>query len=159
MLVFFVDQGLHIVSLWLVWRWLLGESDLHADALQPAPTWLGSYVTFFLIAAGYAFNGSGGTAIVRKLLERYPQSLPSAPDDESGKYAMGRTIGALERFTIYTLVLLDQWSALGFVIAAKSIACFKELERQVFADYYLIGTLGSMLVAVATGLLVRWFLL
>ena len=45
--------------------------------------------------------------------------------------------------------------ALGFVVAAKSVARFRELESQRFADYYLIGTLGSILVAIATGILVR----
>jgi len=50
------------------------------------------------------------------------------------------------------------WGALGFVIAAQSIARFKELDEKGFADYYLIGTLASVLVAliggVTTGLLI-----
>lgn len=60
----------------------------------------------------------------------------------------------LERFLAYALVLLGQWSALGLVLAAKSIARFRELENQDFADYYLIGTLSSLSVAVATGVIV-----
>ncbi len=58
------------------------------------------------------------------------------------------------RFLTYTLILLGEWSALGFILAAKSIARFRELERQSFADYYLIGTLMSISVAVGTGLIV-----
>ena len=50
------------------------------------------------------------------------------------------------------------FAILGLVLAAKSIARFKELERQAFADYYLIGTLASLLVAVASGIAVRWIL-
>jgi hypothetical protein len=107
-----------------------------------------------LIAGGLAFNGSGGTTIVRKLLERYPHTLPLSGDEPDGRYATGRTIGVLERIIIFTLVLLNQWAALGFVIAAKSLARFKELESQAFADYYLIGTLASVLVAVVTGIFI-----
>jgi hypothetical protein len=39
--------------------------------------------------------------------------------------------------------------------AAESIARFRELESKHFADYYLVGTLTSLLVAIASGILVR----
>lgn len=56
---------------------------------------------------------------------------------------------------ILTLVWLDQWSAIGFVLTAKSVARFKELENRAFAEAYLVGTLTSFLVAGASGLLLR----
>jgi hypothetical protein len=56
------------------------------------------------------------------------------------------------------MVLLGYWSALGFVIAAKSIARFKELDEKGFADYYLIGTLASVLVALLSGVTVNLLL-
>ena len=70
----------------------------------------------------------------------------------------GRTIGVLERFILLTLVILGQWGALGFVIAAKSIARFKDLDQRDFSERYLIGTLTSVAVAIASGLAVRGFL-
>jgi hypothetical protein len=59
---------------------------------------------------------------------------------------------------LLTLVILGQWGALGFVIAAKSIARFKDLDQRDFSERYLIGTLASVAVAIASGLAVRGFL-
>lgn len=158
---FFVDQSLHAVGLIAVWLWLrdLGAAYRPLDFVP--------YDTITLIAAwsvivsGLVFNGKGGTAIVRGLLSRYPAIVPrtevsdgpgvSGPDE----YEMGRTIGILERALVYVLVLAGQWAALGLVVAAKSIARFPELSNQRFADYYLLGTLASLLTALITGIAVR----
>jgi hypothetical protein len=66
--------------------------------------------------------------------------------------ARGRTIGALERALAMTLVVLGQFGALGLVVAAKSLARFKALEDRDFAEYFLIGTLASVLLALGGGL-------
>ncbi len=50
---------------------------------------------------------------------------------------------------------MGQWAALAVVLAAKSIARFEELRDRPFAEYYLVGTLASLLVAVLTGLAVQ----
>ena len=71
---------------------------------------------------------------------------------------MGKWIGILERILLLTLVLHDAWGAIGFVLAAKSVARFKELDDRRFGEYYLVGTLTSVLVAVASGLAVSWVL-
>jgi len=158
LLVFTADQTLHGVALLLAWLALRpGLPPARALFLLPAP-WLATYTACLLVAAGLAFNGAGGTTIVRRVLERYPATLTGIAEGDRDKYAMGRTIGVLERLLVFVLVLLDQWAALGLVLAAKSIARFKELERQAFADYYLIGTLTSLLVAVASGIAVHWIL-
>jgi hypothetical protein len=51
-----------------------------------------------------------------------------------------------------TLVVLGQFGALGLVVAAKSLARFKALEDREFAEYFLIGTLASLLLALGGGL-------
>ena len=55
-------------------------------------------------------------------------------------------------------MIVGQWGALGFVIAAKSIARFKDLDQRDFSERHLIGTLASVLVAIASGLAVQGFL-
>jgi hypothetical protein len=69
--------------------------------------------------------------------------------------ARGRAVGILERAVALTLVLLGQYGALGLVIAAKSLARFKALEDREFAEYFLVGTLASLLLALLGGLAVR----
>ncbi|NLF25267.1 MAG: DUF3307 domain-containing protein [Deltaproteobacteria bacterium] len=61
----------------------------------------------------------------------------------------GATIGFFERLFTVIFVYLGQFTALGFILAAKSLARFKLLsEDQSFSEYYLIGTLYSILFAV-----------
>jgi hypothetical protein len=152
---FFLDQGLHLATV-LVLFGILQSAGAQRNIVVPyASVWLPWVNQYGMILAGYAFNSRGGTAIVRKLLQEFPKVVPKPVEGEADEFAMGRTIGVLERFTVFTLVLLGQWGALGLVVAAKSIARFPELKDQNFSDYYLIGTLSSILVAVATGILVR----
>jgi hypothetical protein len=67
----------------------------------------------------------------------------------------GSWIGILERTIAVLSISQGQFSALGFVMAAKSLARFKLLsEDQSFAEYYLIGTLYSILFALLAYLLV-----
>lgn len=59
----------------------------------------------------------------------------------------GELIGELERIIIAMLILCNQYSALGFVLTAKSIARFKKLEDKDFAEKYLVGTLMSLTIS------------
>lgn len=66
------------------------------------------------------------------------------------EYNAGRVIGILERVFIYYFVLNAQFEAMGLILAAKSFARFRELEERKFAEYVLIGTLLSALLAMLT---------
>ena len=70
----------------------------------------------------------------------------------------GYYIGILERVIILTLGLMGEIGAIGFVIAAKSIARFKQLEDKRFAEKYLFGTLLSTLISLACVGYVKLFL-
>jgi hypothetical protein len=65
---------------------------------------------------------------------------------------VGATIGILERLLIVTFVLTGSQAAIGFVVAAKTLARFRQLEDRSFAEYYLLGTLASVAVALGSGL-------
>ena len=68
---------------------------------------------------------------------------------------VGATIGILERILIVTFVLAGADAAIGLVIAAKTIARFRQLDDRDFAEYYLLGTLASVSVAILTALVAR----
>ena len=70
----------------------------------------------------------------------------------------GRIIGKLERLIIVVLVMSNQLSGIGFVLTAKSVARFKQLENQDFAEKYLVGTLASVAIAIITSIVMRYFL-
>lgn len=76
----------------------------------------------------------------------------------SVEYKRGRVIGLLERLLLFYLVLGGHYGALGFVIAAKTMARFKNLEDRNFAEYFLVGTLLSLMAAGSVALLTQWLL-
>jgi hypothetical protein len=68
---------------------------------------------------------------------------------------VGATIGILERILIVVFVLTGSEAAVGFVVAAKTLARFRLLDDRDFAEYYLLGTLASVAVAIVSGLIAR----
>jgi len=97
------------------------------------------------VAGSPAADGSGGsTATVSGTVPSEPGGTPAR---------IGATIGALERLLIVAFLLTGAEAAIGFVIAAKTIARFKQLDDRGFAEYYLLGTLASVAVALGSGLL------
>lgn len=149
---FAVDQIVHLLIL-LGAALLLSRLPLRPWFPELATLSGGAYLAWFV--AAYAFNVNGSSSLVRAVLRRF--TPPEAADGEQP--GAGRVIGVLERLITLTLVLLDQWGALGFVLAAKSIARFKDLDQRLSAEYYLIGTLMSLALAVASALLLRLLLL
>ena len=106
------------------------------------------------LLAVVVFNGNGGSAIVGQTLSTLEAETP---EDEGPKGA-GRKIGILERWMILGLVWAGQWGAVGLVLTAKSIARFKKMDQQAFAEVYLVGTMTSVLVAMVSGALLRLML-
>ena len=70
----------------------------------------------------------------------------------------GKRIGQLERFLVLTFILVDQFAAIGFLLAAKSILRFgdtKEKDHRKINEYVLVGTMTSFAITIAFGLLIR----
>ncbi len=150
--IFLTDQALHGLTLLAAWWVLTRPAWMVAPSLpgwgllgDPALAWV---TRGAVVLAVLAFNHHGANAIVRGLL---PEPYRIGEDDE---VRTGRMIGTLERYIVFLLAVFGQWGAIALVLAAKSIARFEELKQRTFAEYYLVGTLSSMLVAVVSGLLV-----
>ncbi|GJM20600.1 MAG: hypothetical protein DHS20C15_05150 [Planctomycetota bacterium] len=142
---FVLDQCAHVAVLLLaalIWD-VVADPILFGNADSVAAcAWL---------AGVLAFNVNGGSAIVAATLAQLRPASDTRSADE-GAAGAGRLIGILERLLILFAVLAGEWAAVGLVLAAKSIARFKELENRDFAELYLVGTLASVLVAVVSAL-------
>lgn len=68
---------------------------------------------------------------------------------------VGSVIGKLERILTVILVLCGEIGAIGFVLTAKSLARYKQLDNQNFAEKYLVGTLSSTAIAIISALLLK----
>lgn len=75
--------------------------------------------------------------------------------EEAGKY-----IGILERLFVFVFIVLGKWSAIGLLIAAKSVFRFGDLsnaKNRKLTEYVLIGTLLSFGLAMIIGLVYNGF--
>lgn len=71
------------------------------------------------------------------------------------EYSTGRIIGLLERIFVFLFVLLQQYTAIGFILAAKGVARFQDFKSRTFAEYVLIGTLISALLAMTIAFAIK----
>lgn len=145
---FLGDQLAHLLVILTVWSllapgvWRLTPLLTGIRGMTQLP-WA-AVTTGAVYLAAFVFAHDGGNAIVRGVL---PDADP-APATEDDLEA-GSLIGSLERWIILFLGVAGLWGAVGLVVAAKSIARFEELKKQPFAEYFLVGTLTSVLVAIA----------
>ncbi|WP_455203218.1 hypothetical protein [Kaarinaea lacus] len=105
-------------------------------------------VNFFIRYIFSAFN----------LEPKQKQLQPSNQDVsiiDTKEYNAGRFIGILERLLIFFFVLQSQYGAIAFILAAKGFTRFKELDEREFAEYVLIGTLLSAVLAVLVALIIH----
>lgn len=117
-----------------------------------------------LVTFGLLIVISEANSVIRYIFNLL-RIAPSPKDDPRGKravdsdeYKAGRAIGILERMLIYLLVLKGQYAAIGIVLVAKGFTRFKELDERRFAEYVLIGTLLSTLLALLVGEFIGFFL-
>jgi len=57
----------------------------------------------------------------------------------------GRWIGVFERLILATGIIVHSWEILAAVIALKTVARFKDMDERNFAEYFLVGSLFSIL--------------
>lgn len=130
------------------------------DTLSSYLIYFDNYETYqwgkiLILSFGMLFIINEANLIVRYVFQFYRLSSKTDPKDKAQdgllpndqEYNAGRVIGILERMLIYFFVINAQFSAIGFILAAKGLARFKELENRNFAEYVLIGTLLSALLA------------
>lgn len=95
-----------------------------------------------------------GNLIVRAALDRENAARPR--DSFQG----GRLIGPLERVLVFVLTLVGAYPLLAAMLAAKGIVRFPEISRDgengARAEYFLVGSLVSWVVALGAALLVWW---
>ncbi|UWG96381.1 DUF3307 domain-containing protein [Dehalobacter sp. DCM] len=151
LIVFIADQVVHLVIIfaaaclitesWMIWNdkvyhglvYLL----LYLICLSPTAILIKKVFVFFSFQTD-THSDSADKCITDK------------NDDDKRKDELisnGYLIGVLERIILLTLGLNGQMAAFGFVLAAKSLARFKQLEDKDFAEKYLVGTLLSSAVS------------
>lgn len=144
---FAIDQFLHLAVITVVWITI--ENPTLKIELSG---------TTLLIATAVVFITTPASVIIKTLISRWTPASGSG-NTESLQNA-GKIIGILERLMVFTFAVTNNWEAIGFLIAAKSVFRFGDLRDShdlKLTEYVLIGTLLSFGIAVAAGLLVNGF--
>lgn len=153
---FLADQVAHLGVLlvgWVVLAPTVWTDTLVVGALGGANAvpWV-ELTTVAVYGSAFLFAHEGANTIVQGIL---PQEAPASPEDQQDLEA-GYLIGTLERWIILVFGLAGRWESVALVVGVKSIARFEELKQRAFAEYFLIGTLSSVLVAIGLVLLVSF---
>jgi hypothetical protein len=151
-LIFSIDQGLHLTATFLAtWFYLdyAGMSECYGWLFNNLALW--TYIAAYLLIMWPM--GIFIAMITRKW------QLESGTVE--GLKDAGRYIGILERILILTFIFMGQFSAIGFLVAAKSVLRFGDIRdnhNRKGAEYILIGTMISFTAAIFTGLFAQWLL-
>lgn len=146
---FIVDQMLHILVILACSHFIYDRSFLGNAAitiLSKHLEWNHIYniLVYTLI---YLICLSPTAVFIKKVFVFFSIQHDTEIDKKEELINSGYLIGILERIIILTLGLNGQLGAIGFVLAAKSLARFRQLEDKNFAEKYLLGTLLSVAVS------------
>lgn len=143
---FLIDQFLHLLMIILLWLMIFNKWQAAGVFISG----LYSNVGFLIIIGTYILITWPMGIMVGLATERWREE---AGANAEGLARAGMWIGFFERFLILTFILIDQYTAVGLLIAAKSILRFndKEGNTQKKTEYVLIGTLMSFSVSVLLG--------
>ncbi|HEL1569010.1 TPA: DUF3307 domain-containing protein [Streptococcus suis] len=132
---FLVDQLLHIISIIILYHTI--GVNIASHSLWIEPNYLLLQILFILLI-------SKPVNILFKLYFSKYQVVEG--EEEQTVTGAGALIGQLERLIMGIFLLLGQYTAIGLVFTAKSIARYDKISKsQAFAEYYLIGSLFSII--------------
>jgi len=141
--VFFADQIIHMAIIALVVYFYSQNTGI------TLPEWL-THTRYLLIIAGALFCLKPTNILIKNVLETFEIKLTDKKGETGDLEKAGRLIGNIERILTLVLVLLSQFQAIGFLIAAKAILRFKDTSTAK-TEYVLIGTLLSFGIAILVG--------
>ena len=154
LILYFIDQTLHFIAIFIVvgimyyksehityikfFQYLLNNITLSSEQIF-------SWILNILIIINPI------SITIKKVL--YPYRAKE--EEVSGYPNAGALIGKLERCIILLFLSIGQYSAIGFVLTAKSIARYNKIvDEPKFSEYYLLGTLLSVLLVIVSYLFI-----
>lgn len=160
---FLLDQMAHIAITVSVYLYVTEQWNVLLAAIKTLNA------KHFAIVMAYLAVLKPCSIVIRQLLSPWTEEVTNEkPERKSREEALslnleakqtlalaGQRIGYLERTLMLTFILLNQFSAIGFLIAAKSIFRFGDLTKhqdRKLTEYVLLGTLTSVVITLLVGL-------
>ena len=151
---FLCDQSVHVLVIVLLWWWL------YADNTQTCG-WLTSVISskqLWAAIVAYLIITKPASVLISKFIRNW---TPSNNMQGQGMPRAGEWIGYIERVLILTFVITGNIEAVGFLLAAKSVFRFGDLNKAKeikITEYVLIGTLASFTIALLTAFVLNLIL-
>lgn len=141
LLAFVADQVLHIAVIMALARY----ASLEGTAMQNT--------LFWKFAAGFVLVTTPSGILIGKFLQNITNTQSTPLKTNASAW-----IGIIERILILIFILAGHFQAIGFLVAAKSVFRFNEIQKEgnPKAEYFLLGTLVSFLVAVMVGFGIKY---
>jgi len=147
---FFTDQVFHLLVIISACWFYIQTSGLNQ-------WWYVSIKTVTVIT-GFILCAKPANIIILHLFMSFGIPTPDEKGTESEDISLpnaGKLIGIVERTLALSLILINQFAAVGLIIAAKSILRFKINQK---SEYVLVGTLLSFAIATLCGILINMIL-
>nr|WP_317999263.1 DUF3307 domain-containing protein [uncultured Faecalibacillus sp.] len=143
--IFTIDQIIHISILIVVAYFMVesGKVYKYNPMVLNVLNTIGISISFLIVLFVQILLIHKPTNIfIMNILQPY-KPIAKEKNSENTKKA-GRMIGTIERIIMLFFLLIRQYSSVGLVLTAKSIARYNKIsEDKEFAEYYLLGTLLS----------------
>ena len=152
--IYLVDQGLHVLILIIV----AGSYGMSNGSLNQ---WVLPFVTWQIDTMVLRY-GLAVLIILKPVnitfRELFSRNKPSGEVTFMKDLSVGKKIGHMERLMVLIFLILNQYTAIGLVFTAKSVTRYNRIaEEPAFAEYYLLGTLFSILATLLVYLVVIYF--
>lgn len=155
-LYFIGDQVLHLLTIVIIWLIIDKQWPVINAALFEA----GQHTNVWLVTLGYVTVTWPLGIIIGKATAAWRDDIEATQKGKEGLANAGKWIGICERALILTFVLTGQYTAIGFLMTAKSILRFgdKEKNAQKKTEYVLVGTLLSFAASALIGVALAYLL-
>lgn len=152
--IFVLDQLIHLAVILFSVNYFGKNWEEFSFINSLSPRVLAAFLAALILA-------KPGNILVNLLFKMYTIQTSTSgniDEDETSErniFHSGKIIGTLERWLILLLVLLSQYEAIGFLVAAKSILRFSETSKGTEkSEYVLVGTLFSFLIVLLVGIII-----
>ncbi|HJZ63883.1 MAG TPA: DUF3307 domain-containing protein [Candidatus Acidoferrum sp.] len=154
------DQFVHFLTVVFA-AWILAPNIAFSLLFGPVGTLRSAETKWISVPIVYVAVMFGGGYLIRYLTRNLSEGLKNHHHEKANEQLQnaGLYIGWLERFLVITALLLQSPATIGLILAAKSIARYPEFRSERFAEYFLIGTLLSISIAIVGGVILAKLLL
>lgn len=158
-LIFLGKQSFYMVSLMTISEAVLGKTtEFHHKPFFILQNLMVQKLSLENKAVAIVILILCATVISSEVIQRVIGQLDAIAPLSGHRRSSGQWIGYMERLLLMIFVVSGEFSNVTFIVAAKSLIRLQKFEEPVFAEYFLIGTLVSVLCGILCGLALRWML-